>query len=180
MNEDDSQLVESALTGDTSAFGRLYDRYAPLVRAVCFEATGGVTEAQDLAQEVFLSAYRRLRTLREPAKFGTWILGIARLSGRQWRRTRARDRHRFVGEHSSEPCSPSAGLTDDDAEELRVALGKLDEAERLAVHLFYLEEQPAGQVQRVLGLSLSGFYRVLERARRKIFEQLQARKEVQS
>ena len=169
MPPDDDQLVRSTLAGDTEAFGCLYDRYAGVVRAIAFEATGNVTDAQDLTQDVFLRAFRGLSTLVDPSCFGPWVIGIVRLTGKQWRRTRARDRHRFIGEarcdgpesHASGAC-PHA--------DLHAAMMELDESERMALHLFYFDDRPAQQARLLMGLSLSGFYRVLERARARIKE----------
>ena len=58
---EDGVLVRTILDGDTSAYAVLYDRYAQLVRAMCFDTTRNNTDAADLSQEVFLRAFRRLR-----------------------------------------------------------------------------------------------------------------------
>jgi DNA-directed RNA polymerase specialized sigma24 family protein len=52
----DNELVQAAVAGDRAAYGTLYDRYAPLVRAVCYDHTRNLADAQDLAQDVFLRA----------------------------------------------------------------------------------------------------------------------------
>ncbi len=98
MPERDEEFVERVRRGDREAFGHLYDRYAGLVRSVCFEATGNVVDAQDLAQGVFLSEFRQLDQLCDPGNSGGWIVGFARFSGQEWRRTRHRDRHECVGD----------------------------------------------------------------------------------
>jgi len=94
--EHDAELVRKAARGDASAFAVVYDRYARMIRAVCFETTGEIGAAQELAQEVFLRAYAKLRTLRKPERFGPWIVSIARYVCCEWRRGRKRDRHKFV------------------------------------------------------------------------------------
>jgi len=163
----DDELVQSTLSGDAESFGCLYDRYAGIVRAIAFEKTGNVTDAQDLTQDVFLRAFEKLSSLRDTTRFGPWVIGIARLAGKQWRRTRARDRHRLVSEVgvSTLEINSSPALPDD---LLHAAMIELDESERMALHLFYFDEQPAQQARLLMGLSLSGFYRVLERARARI------------
>jgi len=82
---DDARLVGSAREGDRAAFGRLYDRYARMVHGVLL-AKVPVDQVDDLVQDVFLLALRRLRTLRELGSFGAWLAAIAR--------NRARDYHR--------------------------------------------------------------------------------------
>ena len=53
---DDAELAARAAGGERQAVGEIYDRYAPLVRAILFDATGSLDEANDLVQEVFLRA----------------------------------------------------------------------------------------------------------------------------
>ena len=74
---DDAMLVDAACRGDRAAFGRLYDRYARMVHGVLL-ARVPRTDVDDLSQDVFLLALRRLPTLREPASFGAWLATIAR------------------------------------------------------------------------------------------------------
>src|SRR5271170_2597146 len=74
---EDAMLVEAAREGDRAAFGRLYDRYARMVHGVLL-AKVPVSEVDDLVQDAFLQALRRLSTLREPASFGAWLAAITR------------------------------------------------------------------------------------------------------
>ena len=74
--EEDS-LVSAARGGDRAAFGRLYDRYAPMVHGILL-ARVPPREVDDLVQEVFLSALRQLHALREISRFGAWLATITR------------------------------------------------------------------------------------------------------
>jgi RNA polymerase sigma-70 factor (ECF subfamily) len=74
---DDATLVRAAQAGDRAAFGRLYERYARLIHGVLL-AKVPVGAADDLVQDVFLRALRRLSTLRESGSFGAWLAAIAR------------------------------------------------------------------------------------------------------
>jgi RNA polymerase sigma-70 factor (ECF subfamily) len=70
-------LVEAARGGDRAAFGRLYERYARMVHGVLL-AKVPLVEVDDLVQDVFMTALRRLSTLRETGSFGAWLAAIAR------------------------------------------------------------------------------------------------------
>lgn len=70
-------LVRSVLEGDREGFGRLYDLYAPLVHGILL-ARVPRTEVDDLVQDIFLHAFKKLHTLRDSAAFGPWIAMIAR------------------------------------------------------------------------------------------------------
>lgn len=73
----EAALVEAARAGDRAAFERLYHAYAPLVHGVLL-ARVPYSEVSDLVQDVFLSAFRKLGALRDPARFGPWVAIIAR------------------------------------------------------------------------------------------------------
>jgi RNA polymerase sigma-70 factor (ECF subfamily) len=74
---EDEALVRAAREGDRAAFGRLYERYARMVHAVLL-AKVPVGDVDDVVQDVFLKALRRLSTLRESGSFGAWLAAIAR------------------------------------------------------------------------------------------------------
>ena len=104
----DSELMKATLAGEREAFGQLYDRYARIVRAVVAGTSGDWPGSEDMTQECFLRAYRKLRQLREPDRFGAWIVGIARQIGRERRRTLRRDRHEF---HDTTPWETASHPT---------------------------------------------------------------------
>ncbi|HEX6042870.1 MAG TPA: sigma-70 family RNA polymerase sigma factor [Pyrinomonadaceae bacterium] len=70
-------LVGAALAGDRDGFGRLYNLYAPLVHGILL-ARVPRAEVDDLVQDIFLHAFKKLHTLREATAFGPWIAMIAR------------------------------------------------------------------------------------------------------
>lgn len=168
---DDKTLIAAVLAGRHAAYAQLYDHYAPLVRAVCYDATRNLADAQDLTQDVFLRAYERLGQLRRPEHFGPWLIGITRRRCRGWRRQKARQRRRFAAlEAGSTGTSDTTGCTENG--QLLRLIGTLPENERLALHAFYLRSQSAEEARGALGLSRSGFYRVLKRARNRLRKQL--------
>src|SRR5271168_2766876 len=87
---EDGQLVAAVRNGDPAAFGRLYERHARMIHGVLL-AHVPYSDVDDLVQDVFLAAFRKLASLREPAAFACWLLVIAR--------NRANDFHR----HSRAP-----------------------------------------------------------------------------
>lgn len=167
MDTAENTLVIQALDGDEQAFGQLYDRYARLIRAICYETTGRLDEAQDLAQEVFLRAYEKLGRLKDPQRFGGWLVSIARNVCKEYRRKKARDRHMLVGLEPPEAISQPDDLPEQ-LEHLRAAMGQLDQQERLALNVFYLQDKDIEQTKKILGVSRSGLYRLLDRAKKKL------------
>src|SRR5882762_32260 len=74
----DAELVSGTLTGNRDAFGQIVSKYQSLICSLAYSATGSLGQSEDLAQETFITAWKRLRHLREPAKLRSWLCGIAR------------------------------------------------------------------------------------------------------
>jgi len=110
---DDAAYVAAARDGDRAAFGQLYERYARMVHGVLL-AKVPVGDVDDLVQDVFIRALRRLSMLRETASFGAWLAAIAR--------NVAHDYHRR--------SMPEEPLTDDVSEqEIHCGAFSADQAE---------------------------------------------------
>jgi RNA polymerase sigma factor (sigma-70 family) len=86
----DTQLVALALAGDARAFGSLVTRYRDLAVSVAYAATGDIGLAEDLAQEAFVIAWRRLASLAHRERFAPWLCGIVRHVAQSERRHRRR------------------------------------------------------------------------------------------
>jgi len=71
------QLVEEVRRGDHDAFAQLYDLYGPMVHGILL-ARVPFDDVDDLVQDVFLAAFKRIQTLREAGAFGGWLAMIAR------------------------------------------------------------------------------------------------------
>ena len=163
----DKMLVQAVFAGDKTAYGKLYDRYAPLIRAVCYDEAGNLADAQDLAQDVFMRAYENLNNVRDPSRFDRWLIGIARLRCKEWRRRNSRRRGENVELDHVRPIA-SDPQDNGQLDRLRRTITMLPERERLALHTFYLQGRSADDARRTMGLSRSGFYRALERARKQL------------
>src|SRR5690349_5519722 len=105
---EDGRLVRAARAGDEAAFASLYERYGRVVHALLL-ARAAREQVEDLVQDVFLTAWRRLDDLRDPAAFGGWIAMIAR--------NRATDAHRRAPEFVELPATLAGrGAAADEAE----------------------------------------------------------------
>ena len=176
MPAKDGTLVLGVLNGDRSAFAELYDRRARLIRAVCYDESRDAHTAADLTQEVFLRAYKNLGRLHDPDRFAAWLVGIARQVCREWRRRERREQRGIAGFAQQQAASDTAvDPPDERLVDLRAAIASLTELEnrsvpsltqreRLALHAFYLQGRDVEEARTVLGLSRSGFYRVLSSA----------------
>lgn len=96
--------VDAARRGDRAAFASLHEQYTPMVHGMLL-ARVGMNDADDLVQEVFLHAMRKLPTLRDSAAFGPWLATITRNFAMQF----LRDRRRRVNVAQHVIAKPASG-----------------------------------------------------------------------
>ena len=144
---EDGQLVRLALAGDSIAFDTLYERYARIVHGLLL-ARVARDEVDDLVQDVFLTAWRRLDDLRDPAAFGGWIAMIAR--------NRATDFHRRSAEFVELPAnleSPGDTSNEADANAALAAIRSLPDAYRETLILRLVEGLSGPEIAERTGLT---------------------------
>lgn len=142
----EAALVIAAREGDRTAFGRLYDRFAPMVHGLLL-ARVPRADVDDLVQEAFLQAMRRLDTLRNPEAFGPWLAAIAR--------NRARDHHRSTEPVVSLRQEELAGAIHPEGEALSVlaAIRRLPDAYRETLILRLVEGMTGPEIAERTGLT---------------------------
>lgn len=171
---EEPRLLAEARAGSHEAFARLHDRHAPVVLSLCRRATGSMAEAEDACQETFIRAHRRLDQLDDANRLRPWLYGIARRVCSERRRSAMR-RNRHEGQAMlnapPRPAPDEAGLRverDEALARLTASIDGLDDRERLALHLYYLEADPVRAATSALGITRGGYYKLLARARRRL------------
>ena len=177
----DEELARRVLAGDTDAFETLVSRHQKQVYHLACRLTRNQADAEEVLQDTFLCAYRRLGGFREDAKFSTWLYRIATNAARMLHRGRARhpteplDEYlpRFDGQgrHARDVDHARAA----DAEEIldrkrlarhaKGALERLPERYRIPFVLRDLEEMPTAEVASVLGMTDEAVRQRVHRAR---------------
>jgi len=166
--------VTAAVAGDTNAFARVVGATSSLVTSIALAIVRDVDLSQEIAQDVFLSAWRDLRKLRNPASFLPWLRQMARNRAHSTLRSRVRARRWMLPmreDHEVEAIVDGrAGVTECllDAERgaaLREALAALPDDAREVLALYYREGQSAAQVGALLDLSEGAVKKRLSRAR---------------
>lgn len=165
--QDDSELVEAALAGDQDAFQDLILRYQNKVLNLLTRMLRDRQNAQDLAQEVFLKAYRKLDRLKDIRKFGSWIMQMAHNRGLDFIKKRRPDAvltdfqdsrtelmvSDFVEPKGSE--NPAAIVERMGNPEVMQVLEELDLKYRTILILRFLEDYPFQKIADILDLPLS-------------------------
>jgi RNA polymerase sigma-70 factor, ECF subfamily len=160
----DAQLVQATRGGDRAAFGELYQRYKRMVHGVLL-AHVPYEEVDDLLQDVFLIALRRLESLREPTAFAGWLLAITR--------NRANDFHRRP--RPAEELRDTAASGDRDEQEARVALAAIQAlpvAYRETLSLRLVEGMTGPEIAARTGLTPASVRVNLHRGMKQLREKL--------
>lgn len=180
---DEADVVRAVLAGDRDTFRVLVDREAPGVIRACHRVLGDLGEAEDVAQEAFVIAYRSLATWRGDGPFGAWLARIAvRLAIRQAARRRTvswvnpgtdLDGHaddpiaRLRTDGSADP--EGLALRGERHRAIRHAVAGLDEPYREVVALRFFAERSLDEIAsltgRPLGTVKTHLYRGLLRLR---------------
>jgi RNA polymerase sigma-70 factor (ECF subfamily) len=86
--DEEAKLIARSLKQDSDAFGQLVERYATVIVNLAYRMVGDRTEAEDLAQETFVAAFKALPRFRAESKFSTWLYRIAANKCMDWLRAK--------------------------------------------------------------------------------------------
>lgn len=186
---DERALVAAVLAGDREAYRGLVDREGPQMIAACARILGDRAEAEDVAQEAFVIAYRSLASWRSEGSFGAWLSRIAvRLAIRRATQRRrvvwldplagesdqpGHERYRLGGQ--AEAADPALSILRSERQaELRAAVAALDEPYREVVALRFFADRSLNEIaeatDRPLGTIKTHLHRGLLRLRRSLEE----------
>ena len=157
-------LVKAVLAGDRDGFARLYDLYAPLVHGILL-ARVPRAEVDDLVQDIFLHAYKKLHTLRDSSAFGPWIAMIARNRAVDFHR-----RSRETVEINEDLCGIEAH--DSRAAEILELIRRLPEAYRETLVLRLVEGMTGPEIAVRTGLTAASVRVNLHRGMKLLREKL--------
>ena len=182
--EDDVQLVRKILSGDDAAFGTLVEKYQKSVHTLVWRKIGDYHYAEDIMQDAFLQAYKKLSTLKNPNQFAGWLYVIANRLCIDWmRKQKWMQEQKIVTqsledtpieeiEKSSYTRHVSAQRQTESTERcnaiVKKLLEKLPESERTVVMLYYLDEMSTKEIGKFLGMSVNTIASRLHRARKRL------------
>ena len=176
--EDDVELIRKILSGDDTAFDILVEKYQKSIQALAWRKIQDFHHAEEIMQDTFLKAYKKLPTLENPNQFAGWLHVIAKHLCIDW-----------VRQHK--PEIQSIDVTDKDEIELssfkhymseqRVIekneycqelvnklLEKLPEKERNVLTLYYLDDMSTKEISETIGVSVNTITSRLQRARKRL------------
>ena len=177
MKNDDTKLIQRVLAGDDNAFSMLVGKYQKQVHALAWRKIGDFHIAEEITQDTFLKAYKRLATLKKPQRFASWLYVIAANRCSSWlRKKRLLTQPLEQLEETDNELLQKAtysGYIIEENERTAVAaqrdvvkklLAKLQESERTVITLHYFSEMSCTEIGAFLGVSANTIKSRLRRA----------------
>jgi len=160
------ELVRAAQAGDLPAFEQLYRSAVGLVYAICLRMAGSAALAEELTQDVFVRAWRKLPTFRSESAFATWLTRLAVNVVLTERRDRGRREARLAFSDDLDSLAPPAPAGHPGtALDLEKAIAGLPEQARRVFILHDVEGWGHGEIARLTGLAVGTCKSHLHRAR---------------
>ena len=178
MNNNDSDLIQRTLAGDQQAFSTLVEKYQKQIHAMAWQKIGDFHIAQEITQDVFLSAYHKLSTLKHHKRLAGWLYVIADNKCKNWFKKK---RLEYQSLEETDPVELeevyySEYMTHQREEAVKQKrrgivqklLNKLKESDRTIVNLYYIAEMPCEDIGKFLGISPNTVRSRLHRARNQL------------
>ena len=182
--ENDVQLIRKILSGDDAAFGSLVEKYQKSVHALAWRKIHDFHYAEEIMQDTFLRAYKKLSTLKNPNQFAEWLHVIANRLCIDWiRKQRSmQERKRVMQSLEDTPVAEvdkssyihhvseqrMTERTESYHALVKKLLEKLPENERTVVTLYYLDEMTTKEIGKFMGVSVNTITSRLHRARKRL------------
>jgi RNA polymerase sigma factor (sigma-70 family) len=171
-NKDDSYYIEKVINGQTGYFSHIVEKYQNVVFSIALKILNNREDAEEMAQESFLKAYKSLSTFKGNAKFSTWLYRITYntcISEFRKRKIYFTSADDIQIKDESEEMNLE-GIPEENRERfVKAALEKLPEDEYTLIVLYYYEDQSIDEACKITGLTASNAKVKLHRARKKLY-----------
>ena len=181
MKNSDTQLIHRVLNGDDTAFSELVKKYQKQVHALAWRKIGDFHIAEEITQDTFLRAYQKLRTLKKPQRFASWLYVIAANRCKTWLHKKQLRKQLLRNKGGGRPEKPSYSeyvveeneriSVQAQREVVKKLLAKLEESERTVMTLHYFAEMSCTEIGEFLGVSANTIKSRLRRAQQRLKKQ---------
>jgi len=174
----DSYYIAEVLKGKSDSFASLIDKYKQLAFSLSMKITKNREDAEEVAQDAFLKAYRSLETFKGGASFKTWFFRIVYTTAISKVRGKRKDfvsyeDHKLSESELLETENAVGELTSEERSiHLHNAMEQLDPEERAILNLYYFDEIPVDEIAAITDLTASNVKVKLFRSRKKLYEKL--------
>ena len=177
---DDNSIISRVLQGDQQAYAGLVKRYQNFVFTLCLRYAPHREDAEEIAQDVFIKAYRSLADFRGDARFSTWLFTIVRTSCLTFLRRKRPDIRSLDEEHVFAAADAiHSGLHANHVEQkskvamVNNAIGLLGPDDAKIITLFYKGGQSLDEIGHIMGIEPNTIKVKLHRARQRLREKME-------
>jgi RNA polymerase sigma-70 factor (ECF subfamily) len=174
-NRDELQIIERIRQGETNQFSHLLNRYSNVIYSLIARIIPSKEDAEELTQDTFLKAFRKLDTFKGDCSFSTWLFRIAYNTA-----VSATRKSKIVFPLIDETVlarvadeEADAVFEEDENEELlqklEIALGQLNLEDRALITLYYTENKPVAEIAAIMELTADNVKIKLFRIRKKLY-----------
>jgi RNA polymerase sigma-70 factor (ECF subfamily) len=172
-NDPDHLILDKILAGDQAAYAELVNKYKSYAYTIALKILQNRPEAEEAAQDAFIKAYHHLAGFNRDSKFSTWMYRIVFNTAISYKR---KNRYQFQSIENTviEYQQEAEGMLEktDKKKYLNAALAKLNEADRTALTLFYLEEFSLDEISAITGMQANTAKVRIHRARLRLADEL--------
>jgi len=175
----DEYYIKQVLEGKTSEFAYLVEKYKDMVFTIAVKISGNREDAEEIAQDVFVKAFKGLAGFKASSKFSTWLYAIGYNQSISFIRKKqletssldyfGKSLHETYGEEDIQ----FSNMEDIPAKYTEKALECLDKPDQIILSLYYKNECPIKEISKITGYSDSNIKVRLFRGRKKILAELQ-------
>lgn len=175
----DTQLITKVLEGDKPAYAVLIKRYQRFVFTLALRFSKNREDAEEIAQDCFIKAYRSLHTFRQNSKFSTWLYSIVYTTAMTMLRKKRIDTQSIYDEGTAELEGHVSDLRSDDIEHkskmvyVNRAISQLSPDDAAIITLFYKGEQSLEEIGQAIGMEANTVKVKLHRARHRLKEKIE-------
>ena len=175
---EDQYYIERVLGGDTISYRPLVEKHQDLVFTIVHGIVTSPEEAEEVAQDVFVKAYKKLDDFQGKAKFSTWLYRIAYNTAISHSRKKkvvvlAMEENTIENYSEDEMCDDIMGLSAQEQKKLiHHALSVLPRTDNLIISLFYFHEKDIEEIGEIIGMTSNNIKVKLFRIRRKLLEEM--------
>lgn len=171
--QEENQLIDRILAGEQALYAELVNRYKSYAFTLALRILDIRPEAEEAAQDSFVKAYQHLANFNREAKFSTWLYRIVFNTAVSYKRKR-RGTYQSIENTVIEYTQEADGMLEksDKNKYLQQAMARLNEADRLALTLFYLQEFSLEEIADITGMQANTVKVRVHRARQRLADEL--------
>ncbi len=169
--QEENVLIDQVLAGKQEAYARLVDHYKSFAYTIALKVLNNRPEAEEAAQDGFIKAFHYLKGFNRKARFSTWLYRIIFNTAISYKRKNRRVMESI--EHHDQAAESESAMERDDKEVfIAKAMDHLNEADRLAIQLYYIREFSLEEVADMTGQRLNTLKVRVHRARQRLANEL--------